>query len=158
MTGLLLALTAMILGGFAGVALLLGLADTSFLTPMVPDDGRNAVVVGGIALGCITGGFVPTLLMGMAHGSEDKPRIRPGTAGKNLLAVLVFDVYVVILAFILAQLGWILPERPVTLVSVLCIGFSWAPLALMPWKKLGLRSVIGKSVTPRSSSGSHQSK
>ncbi|MFF3344857.1 hypothetical protein [Streptomyces sp. NPDC002779] len=148
--GLVLVFAAMVLGGFAGVALLLALADTSLLSAVVPDDGRSAVVVGGIAFGAITGAFVPALLIGMAHGTEEKPRVRPDAAARNVLALVIFDVFVVLLAFVLSQLGWILPERAVSLVSVLVIGLSWIPLALAPWERLGLGNVFGGRLSRQS--------
>jgi hypothetical protein len=148
--GLVLVFAAMILGGFAGVALLLSLADSWLLSSVVPDDGRSAVVVGGIAFGAVTGAFVPALLIGMTHGTEEKPRVRPDAAARNLLAVLVFDVFVVLAAFVLSQLGCILPERAVSLVSVLAIGLSWIPLALAPWEKLGPGNVFGGRLSRQS--------
>ncbi|MBC2907257.1 hypothetical protein [Streptomyces cupreus] len=148
--GLILVFAAMVLGGFAGVALLLELADSSFLSSVVPEDGRNAVVVGGIAFGAITGAFVPALLIGMVHGTEEKPRVRPDAAARNLLAVLVFDVFVVLLAFVLSQVGWILPGRVTSVVSVIVIGLSWIPLALAPWEKLGLGNVFGSRLSRQS--------
>ncbi len=135
--GLVLVLTTTILGGFGGVALLLELADRAFLSSVVPDDGRGAVVIGGIAFGAVTGGFVPALLIGMVHGTETKPRVRPGKAARNVAALLAFDVYVVVLAVLVSQLGRLLPEQLTTLVGVFAIGFSWMPLALLPREKFG---------------------
>jgi hypothetical protein len=155
--GLVLVLAAMIVGGFVGVALLLALADSSFLSSAIPDDGRNAVVVGGIAFGCVTGAFVPMLLIGMVHGTAEKPRLRPGAAVRNAFAVLIFDVYVVLVGLVLSQLGWVFPERIITVASVLVIGLSWIPLALTPWERLGLGSLFGKRPIPQAAPGSRKS-
>ncbi|MFE7166400.1 hypothetical protein [Streptomyces sp. NPDC057616] len=102
-------LATTVLGAFAAVALLLDAADTGPLSSAIPDDGRNALVIGGIALGGATGLVLPVVLFGMVKGSEETPRVGAGAAGRKLFALLAFDVYVLILAVVVAQLGWLLP-------------------------------------------------
>ncbi|MGW3286042.1 hypothetical protein ACWDR3_15540 [Streptomyces sp. NPDC001002] len=138
--GLIVVLTAMVLGAFAAVALLSKAADAAPLSTVIPDDGRAALVVGGIASGGITGLVLPVILLTLVRGTEDSPRIGPGTALLKVLAVLAFDVYVLVLAVILAQLGRVLPETVTATVAVFAIGFSWMPLAMIPRERLGLAS------------------
>jgi hypothetical protein len=52
--------------------------------------------------------------------------------------VLVFDVWLLLVAFAVAQLGWFLPQGLVNVIGVFAVGFSWMPLAMVPWEKLGL--------------------
>ncbi len=141
--GLLLVLATMTLGAYAGVALAFGLADDSFLSSAVPDDGRVAVVVGGIGAGGLAGLMVPLLLFAAVRGTEEKPRIGPGEALLKVLGTLVVGVYLLVVSVIAAQLGWILPKGLTTLVSVFAVGFSWMPLALVPWERFGLGGVGG---------------
>ncbi|MFJ6083033.1 hypothetical protein ACIQI8_16690 [Streptomyces sp. NPDC092369] len=135
--GLIVVLTAMVLGAFAAVALLSKAADAAPLSTVIPDDGRAALVVGGIASGGVTGLTLPVILLTLVRGSEDPPWVWPGTALLKVLAVLAFDVYVLILAVILAQLGWVLPETVTAAVAVFAIGFSWVPLAMIPRERFG---------------------
>ncbi|MCX5604452.1 hypothetical protein OOK29_40595 [Streptomyces phaeochromogenes] len=141
--GLLLVLATMTLGAFAGVALTIGLADDSFLSPAVPDDGRNAVGIGGIGMGGLLGLMLPLLLLAAVRGTEEKPRLGPGEALLKALAIVAFSVYLVVVSLLAAQLGWILPKGPTTLVSFFVVGFSWMPLALVPWERFGLGGVGG---------------
>lgn len=138
--GLIVVLATTVLGAFAAVALLLDAADTGPLSSAIPDDGRNALVIGGIALGGATGLVLPVVLFGMVKGSEETPRVGAGAAGRKLLALLAFDVYVLILAVVVAQLGWLLPKGVTTFVAVFAVGFSWMPLAMIPRERLGLPS------------------
>ncbi|MDQ0951775.1 hypothetical protein QFZ24_005698 [Streptomyces phaeochromogenes] len=141
--GLLLVLATMTLGAFAGVALTIGLADDSFLSSAVPDDGRNAVGIGGIGMGGLLGLMLPLLLLAAVRGTDEKPRLGPGEALLKGLAIVVFSVYLVVVSLLAAQLGWILPKGPTTLVSVFVVGFSWMPLAFVPWERFGLGGVGG---------------
>ncbi|MEU5598127.1 hypothetical protein [Streptomyces sp. NPDC020298] len=143
--GLVVVLATMTLGAFAGVMLTSDLAKASLLSTVVPDDGHTALMVGAIALGGITGLMLPVILLGMVRGSGDKPRIGPGAAVRKVLAVLAFDVYLLLVAILVSQLGWILPKGATTLVAVFAVGFSWMPLAMVPWEKLGL----GGTSSPR---------
>lgn len=138
--GVVLVLAAMTLGAFAGVALATSLADDSFLSHAVPEDGRSSLVIGGIGVGGLTGLLLPLILMGLVRGTERKPRrrLRPTEAFRNTLALLAFDVYLLLVSAIAAQLGRFLPEGLTTLLSVFAIGFSWMPLALIPWERFGL--------------------
>ncbi|MEV0206176.1 hypothetical protein AB0H97_13345 [Streptomyces sp. NPDC050788] len=136
--GLIVVLATTILGAFAAVALLLDATDAAPLSSVVPDDGRNALVVGGIALGGATGLVLPVVLFGMVKGTEETPRVGAGAAGRKLLALLAFDVYVLILAVVVAQFGRLLPEGITTVVAVFAVGFSWMPLAMIPPERLGL--------------------
>ncbi|MDQ1038016.1 hypothetical protein QFZ75_004432 [Streptomyces sp. V3I8] len=139
--GLLLVLAAMTLGAYAGVALAVQMTDDSFLSSAVPDDGRNALVVGGIGAGGLAGLLVPLILFSAVRGTEDKPRTGPGEALLKVLGVLVVGVYLLLVSVVAAQLGRFLPEGATTLVSVFVVGFSWMPLALVPWERFGLRGV-----------------
>ncbi|MBQ0848367.1 hypothetical protein J8N05_09095 [Streptomyces sp. BH-SS-21] len=141
--GLLLVLATMTLGGYAGVALALGLADDSFLSAAVPDDGRNALVVGGIGAGGLAGLLVPLILFAAVRGTEEKPRTGPGEALFKVIGTLLLGVYLLLVSFVVAQLGRLLPEGATTLVSVFVVGFSWMPLALVPWERFGLDGVQG---------------
>jgi len=141
--GLLLVLATMTLGGYAGVGLALGLADDSFLSSALPDDGRIAVVVGGIAAGGLVGLMVPLILFAAVRGTEKRPRLGPGEALLKMLGVLVLGVYLQIVSLLAAQLGWILPEGLTTLLSVFVVGFSWVPPALIPWERFGLQGMGG---------------
>lgn len=147
--GLLLVLATMTLGAFGGVALTIGLADDSFLSSAVPDDGRNAVGLGGIGLGGLLGLMLPLLLLAAVRGTEDKPRLRPGEALLKGLAIVVFSVYVVVVSLLAAQLGWILPEGLTTLLSFFVVGFSWVPVALIPWERFGLGNLARSSIVSR---------
>ncbi|MBC9723680.1 hypothetical protein [Streptomyces sp. TRM68367] len=145
-----LALTTTVLGGFAGVSLTAGLADESFLSAAVPDDGRGALLVGGIGFGGVTGLLVPLILYEFVRGTPEKPRLRPGEAALKMLAVLFFGVYVLITALVVAQLRWLLPENLTLLVSVFAVGFSWFPLALLPWERFRLvNAVTGVAIADR---------
>ncbi|MER6630092.1 hypothetical protein ABT301_17950 [Streptomyces sp. NPDC000987] len=138
--GLIVVLATTVLGAFAAVALLLHAADAAPLSSVVPDDGRNALVIGGIASGGTTGLVLPVVLFGMVKGTPETPRVGAGPAGLKLLALLVFDVYVLVVAAVVAQLGRILPEGITTFVAVFVVGFSWMPLAMIPRERLGLGS------------------
>ncbi|MFJ2603420.1 hypothetical protein ACIO13_00280 [Streptomyces sp. NPDC087425] len=147
--GVLVVLATTVLGAFAAVALLL---DTAALASVVPDAGRNALVIGGIALGGGTGLFVPVVLFGMVRGNDTTPRVGPGAAARTLLALLVFDAYVLALSLLVSQAGRLLPEKLTTLTAVFAIGFSWMPLAMIPWKRLGLGQIAGGHLGKRGSS------
>jgi len=131
-------LAAVLIGAFAAVALLLDAADAAPLSSVIPGDGRNALVVGGIALGGVTGLVVPVVLFGMVKGTDKNPRVGVGAAGRKLLALLAFDVYVLVLAVVVAQLGRLLPAPATTLAAVFAVGFSWMPAAMIPPERLGL--------------------
>ncbi|WP_191971448.1 hypothetical protein [Streptomyces luteolifulvus] len=150
-------LVAMVLGGFAGVALTERLADASFLSAVIPEDGRGSLVIGGIGLGALTGILLPLILLGLFRGTSKTTRLRPPEAWLKLLGLLVFDVYLLVVAVVVSQLGWALPEGLTRLISVFAIGFSWIPLAVIPWEKFWLTSNIGKQFTRRSKThGSHE--
>lgn len=141
--GLLLVLATMTLGAFGGVALTIGLADDSFLSPVVPDDGRNAVGIGGIGMGGLLGLMLPMLILAAVRGTEEKPRLGPGEALLKALVIVAFSVYLAVVSLLAAQLGWILPEGLTTLLSFFVVGFSWAPVALIPWERFGLGGMGG---------------
>ncbi|WP_405544857.1 hypothetical protein [Streptomyces phaeochromogenes] len=151
--GLLIVLATMTLGAFAGVALTIGLADDSFLSPAVPDDGRNAVGIGGIGMGGLLGLMLPLLLLAAVRGTEEKPRLGPGEALLKALALVLFSVYLVVVSLLAAQLGWILPEGITTLLSFFVVGFSWAPVALFPWERFGLGGMAGLRLNSRGRGG-----
>jgi hypothetical protein len=142
--GMLLVLAAATLGAFAAVALLGRAVDAAPLSGMVPDAGNNALVVGGIAVGGLTGLMLPVILFGMVRGNEDTPRVGPGAAVRKVLALLVFDVWLLVVALLVAQLGWFLPAQITTVVAVFAVGFSWMPLAMVPWERFGLGDVFAK--------------
>ncbi|WP_413757649.1 hypothetical protein [Streptomyces sp. MMBL 11-3] len=141
--GLLLVLATMTLGAYAGVALADGLADDSFLSSAVPDDGRNALVVGGIGAGGLAGLLVPLILFSAVRGGDGKPRTGPGEALLKIFGTLAVGVYLLCVSVVTAQLGRFLSEGATTLVSVFVVGFSWMPLALVPWERFGLSGVQG---------------
>ncbi|MFF3488124.1 hypothetical protein ACFYXC_33270 [Streptomyces sp. NPDC002701] len=149
--GLLLVLATMTLGAYAGVALAGGLADDSFLEPTVPHDGRNALIVGGIGAGGLTGLLVPLILFSAVRSTEDKPRTGPGEALLKILGTLAVGVYLLLVSVVAAQVGRLLPEGATALVSVFVVGFSWMPLALVPWERFGLGKVQGLLGTSRGS-------
>ncbi|MEV0218467.1 hypothetical protein [Streptomyces sp. NPDC050704] len=155
--GLLIVLATMTLGGYAGVSLSLGLADDSFLSSAVPDDGRNAVAVGGIGAGGLAGLMVPLILLAAVRGTEEKPRMPLGEALLKVLGALVLGVYLLVVSLVAAQLGWLLSEGITTLVSVFVVGFSWLPLALVPWERFGLGGVGGLLGTSRDRGSSDKS-
>ncbi|WP_419666546.1 hypothetical protein [Streptomyces sp. 2-1] len=155
--GLLLVLATMTLGAFAGVALTIGLADDSFLSPVVPDDGRNAVGIGGIGMGGLLGLMLPLLLLAAVRGTEEKPRLGPGEALLKALVLVLFSVYLVVVSLLAAQLGWILPEGITTLLSFFIVGFSWAPVALIRWERFGLEGMAGLRPKARVQGGSDKS-
>jgi hypothetical protein len=142
--GMLLVLATATLGAFAAVALLGRAVDAAPLSGMVPDAGNNALVVGGIAVGGLTGLMLPVILFGMVRGNEDTPRVGPGAAVRKVLALLVFDVWLLVVALLVAQLGWFLPAQITTVVAVFAVGFSWMPLAMVPWERFGLGDVFAK--------------
>ncbi|MCX5558096.1 hypothetical protein [Streptomyces sp. NBC_00038] len=144
--GLILVLASTILGAFAGVYLTLKLADESFLSPAIPEDGRIALVIGGVGFGAMVGGFLPLTILGLFGGTDEngtgeKPRLRPIEASRKMLGVLLFGIYLVVVSVVVAQLGWILPEGLVVLAGVFAVGFGWVPLALLPWERFGLEGV-----------------
>ncbi|MDQ1019166.1 hypothetical protein [Streptomyces afghaniensis] len=152
--GMLLVLATATLGAFAAVALLGDAVDAAPLSGMVPDDGNNALVVGGIASGGLTGLMLPVILFGMVRGTEENggtPRVGPGAAARKVLAVLVFDVWLLVVALLVSQLGWFLPAQLTTVVAVFAVGFSWMPLAMVPWERFGLGDVFGKRRGPAAS-------
>lgn len=134
--GVVVVLAAMALGVYAAVALLGDAVDRAPLSDVVPEDGRIALVIRGIAVGGITGLLVPVIVFGMVKRGE----ARVGLVGalRKILAVLVFDVYLLVVALVVAQLGWVLPKQLVNVLGVFAVGFSWMPLAMLPWEKLGL--------------------
>ncbi|MFG2953579.1 hypothetical protein ACGF5O_07610 [Streptomyces sp. NPDC048291] len=154
--GVVVVLATMALGAFAGVAFMEKLADLSPLSAMVPDHGHTALVVGGIAAGGVIGLTLPTILFGMVRGNEQEPPVGPGSALLKMLALLVFGVYLVVGSIVVSQVGWILPQGVTTLVAVFAIGFSWMPLAMVPWEKLGLGGVVGDRFGSRLRSNSHE--
>ncbi|MGW1625955.1 hypothetical protein [Streptomyces sp. NPDC002172] len=154
--GALAVLTTTVLGAFAGVAFTDKLANISPISAMVPDHGDTALVVGGIAVGGVIGLALPTILFGMVRGGEQEPPVGPRSALLKVLALLVFGVYLLVGSIVVSQVGWLLPQGITTLVAVFAIGFSWMPLAMVPWEKLGLRGVVGDRFGSRQSSGSHQ--
>ncbi|MFE9686010.1 hypothetical protein [Streptomyces sp. NPDC006285] len=127
----------MTLGGYEGVTLGAALADRSFVTPAVPDDGHDALLVGGIGGGGLIGLVIPLILFAAVRGTEEKPRLRPGEALIKALATLAIGCYLLAVSLLSAQLGWIFPQRTTTVLSVFAVGFSWAPLALFPWERFG---------------------
>jgi hypothetical protein len=151
--GVLLVLATATLGAFAAVALLGGAVDAGPLSSVVPDEGRRALIVGGIASGGLTGLMLPVILFGMVRGNEDTPRVGPAAAARKVLAVLVFDVLLLVVSLLVAQLGWFLPTQLTTVVAVFAVGFSWMPLAMVPWQRFGLGDGFGKLRGP---SASHQ--
>jgi len=155
--GLLLLLATMTLGAFGGVALTLGLADDSFLSSAVPDDGRIAVGIGGMGMGGLLGLMLPLILFAAVRGTEEKPRLGPAEALLKALAIVAFSVYMVVVSLLAAQLGWILPEELTTLLSFFAVGFSWAPVALFPWERFGLGTMGRLRVTARVRGGSDKS-
>ncbi|PTH89310.1 hypothetical protein C9J60_10985 [Streptomyces sp. A244] len=151
--GVLLVLATATLGAFAVVALLGKAVDPGPLSGVVPDEGHNALVVGGIAIGGLTGLMLPVIFFGMVRGNADTPRVGPASAARKVLAVLVFDVLLSVVSFLVSQLGWLLPAQITTVVAVFAIGFSWMPLAMVPWERFGLGDGFGKLRGP---SASHQ--
>ncbi|MDT0392373.1 hypothetical protein [Streptomyces dubilierae] len=151
--GVLAVLATATLGAFAAVALVGRIVDTGPLSSVVPDEGHNALVVGGIAVGGLTGLMLPVILFGMMRGNGETPRVGPAAAGRKVLAVLAFDVLLLVVSFLVAQLGWLLPARVTTVVAVFAVGFSWMPLAMVPWERFGMGDTFGK---PRGPSASHQ--
>jgi len=134
--GVVVVLAAMALGVYAAVALLGDAVDRAPLSDLVPEDGRIALLIGGIAVGGVTGLMVPVIVFGMFKGGE--ARVGLGAALRKILAVLVFDVYLLVVALLVSQLGWVLPKQLVNVLGVFAVGFSWMPLAMLPWEKLGL--------------------
>ncbi|MFF8399278.1 hypothetical protein [Streptomyces sp. NPDC016172] len=65
--------------------------------------------------------------------------------------MLVFDVWLLIVALLVAQLGWFLPARLTTVVAVFAVGFGWMPLAMVPWERFGLGEGFGKLRGPSAS-------
>ena len=151
--GVLLVLATATLGAFAVVALLGKIVDPGPLSSVVPDEGHNALIVGGIAIGGLTGLMLPVIFFGMVRGNQDTPRVGPASAARKVLAVLVFDVLLMVVSFLVAQLGWLLPAQITTVVAVFAIGFSWMPLSMVPWERFGLGDGFGK---PSGPSASHQ--
>ena len=149
-------LATMTLGAFAGVFLTTSLADNSGLSNVVPTDGRNSLVIGGIGAGGLTGLLIPLILVALVKGTEEKPRLRPTEASTNILALIGFDVYLLAISVIVAQFGRILPEGLTVLLSVFAIGFSWMPLALIPWERFGI-TITGVRRGPDSTPDSQKS-
>ncbi|GAP50976.1 hypothetical protein [Streptomyces azureus] len=135
--GTLLAVATATLGAFAAVALLGRAVDAAPLSSVVPEDGHHALVVGGIGVGGLTGLMLPVIFFGMVRGTEATPRGGPGAAARKVLAVLVFDVWLLVVALLVAQLGWFLPAQITTVVAVFAVGFGWMPLAMVPRERFG---------------------
>lgn len=143
---MLLVLATATLGAFGAVALLGRAVGAAPLSSVVPDEGHNAAVVGGIGVGGLTGLMLPVILFGMARGNEDTPRVGLGAAARKVLAVLVFDVWLPVVALLVAQLGWLLPAQVTTVVAVFAVGFGWMPLAMVPWERFGFGDGRSSSV------------
>lgn len=129
-------------GAFACVYLMLRLGDSTPLSSLIHEDGQGALIIGGIAIGGAPGLFLPLILIAMVWGTGQDPRMGAGSAAKKVLLLILFDVYVFVLAIVVSQLGWLLPQQITTFVAVCVIGFSWFPLMLFPWEKVGLGGVI----------------
>lgn len=129
-------------GAFACVYLMLRLGDSTPLSSLIHEDGQGALIIGGIATGGAPGLFLPLILIAMVWGTGQDPRMGAGSAAKKVLLLILFDVYVFVLAIVVSQLGWLLPQQITTFVAVCVIGFSWFPLMLFPWEKVGLGGVI----------------
>lgn len=144
----LLVFATMMGGAFGCVFLMLRLGDSA-LSSVVHEDGQGALIIGGIALGAIPGLFLPVMLIAMVRGTGDEPRMGVRKAAMTVLGLVLFDVYVFVLAILVSLLGWLLPQQITTFVAVCVIGFSWVPVGLFPWEKVGLGGMIGKR-RPRS--------
>ncbi len=83
------------------------------------------------------------MLIAMVRGSGDEPRMGVRKAAKTVLGLVCFDVYVFVLAVLVSLLGWLLPQQITTFVAVCVIGFSWVPVGLFPWEKVGLGGLSG---------------
>ncbi|MDX3454422.1 hypothetical protein PV396_21155 [Streptomyces sp. ME02-8801-2C] len=129
-------------GAFGAVFLMMRLGDST-LSSLVHEDGQGALIIGGIALGAIPGLYLPLMLINMVRGSGDEPRMGLGSAAKTVLGLVLFDVYVFVLAVLVSLLGWLLPQQITTFVAVCVIGFCWVPIGLFPWEKVGLGGVVG---------------
>ena len=116
-TGAVLVLATMTLGGYVGATFTLGLADDSFLSSAVPDDGRPAVITGGLGMGGLLGMLLPLLLLAAVRGTEEKPRLGPGEALLKAFAIVVLGAYLVVVSLFAAQLGWFLPEWVIRLIN-----------------------------------------
>ncbi|MBW8801439.1 MAG: hypothetical protein JF597_50245 [Streptomyces sp.] len=154
--GALAVLATMTLGAFAGVLFMSKLADASPFSAMVPDHGHTALVVGGIAAGGVIGLTLPTILFGMVRGGDQERPVGPRSALLKVLALILFGVYLLVGSIVVSQVGWIFPQGVTTLVAVFAIGFSWMPLAMVPWEKVGLGGVVGDRFGSHRSSGSQQ--
>lgn len=132
----------MVGGAFGCVFLMMRLGDSA-LSSVVHEDGQGALIIGGMALGGIPGLFLPLMLIAMVRGTEDEPRMGVRKAAKTVLGLVLFDVYVFVLAVLVSLLGWLLPQQITTFVAVCVIGFSWVPVGLFPWEKVGLGGLFG---------------
>lgn len=130
------ALAAMVGGAFAAVA---GLLEP--LSGLAPEDGEHALVVGCVGLGGVVGLGVPVILFGTGSRSG------VGDAGRRILGLLVFAVYLLVVAVVFAQLGYALPRDLTTTVAVFAVGFSWMPLVMVPWERLGLGRFVPRAVS-----------
>ncbi|NGO12205.1 hypothetical protein G5C60_32515 [Streptomyces sp. HC44] len=61
----------------------------------------------------------------------------------------MFGIYLVVVSLLATQLGWILPEGVITLLSVPVVGFSWVPLVMIPWERFGLGAMRGLRIGSR---------
>jgi hypothetical protein len=127
--------------GYAAASYFFALGDDGFLAPAVPADGRVALVIGGLGIGGLTGLMVPVVLLGAVRGSAGTPRLTSAEAATKIALVLCFDVYLAVVAVLAAQAGWLLGRGGTVLLAVFFVGFSWVPLALVPWEKFGLSGV-----------------
>ncbi|MEU6079259.1 hypothetical protein [Streptomyces sp. NPDC047108] len=124
------------------------LTHESPLSSVVPEDGRMATAIGALAMGGVVGLFVPLTLIKAVKGSATEERTSPSAAAVQILGFLGFAVYVGLVSLIVAQLGRLLPAPLTGTVAVFAVGFSWIPLALVPWDRIGLGGLRG--ALPRS--------
>ncbi|MFJ8086397.1 hypothetical protein ACIQ6Y_38300 [Streptomyces sp. NPDC096205] len=149
--GLIVVLATMASGAFAGVTLVARLADDSFLAAAVPEDGLGAFIVGGLTAGGLLGLMLPLILLGSLRGNATTPRLSVGEAVGKLLLLGGICTYLLVVALVAAQLGRLLPEELTTLLGVFVVGFSWVPLALFPWRDIGLGGIVKKPLRPTGS-------
>ncbi|MGP3922637.1 hypothetical protein [Streptomyces sp. 8N616] len=145
---LLLVLAIMTAAAIGGMRVMV-VGNTELLSAVLPEDGRGATVVGGLAFGALAGMLVPVILLSVVKPDAHGDRVSLQQGAWRLLGVACITIYLAAVSVLVAQLGWLLPENVTTALAVPLIGLSWLPAAVLAssdrFKASGLGRLLPKS-------------
>ncbi|MEV6313634.1 hypothetical protein [Streptomyces sp. NPDC051776] len=121
---------AMAAGAISGMWIM-ATASKGPLSPVLPEDGRGATVVGGLAAGGLAGILVPVILLSVVKPDSRGDRATPSQAAWRLIGVGMITAYLAVISLIVAQLGWILPMTATIAIAIPLIGLSWIPAGIL---------------------------